>query len=197
MRLWLVCVCAVAIATLASGGFAAGATRSAAPSPGTASITSGVNDSIRGALCRVWVDFCDGPWYCQISTRLRANCQPSRIWGALFYERWILYVSLALAALFLLILVGQLLPFRVDRDDPFKIRAGLRDFRVYYDYGEVEDVERETSTTYWSNVRPTGYGGVTVSSGSSSSSRTFAKVVDRDGEVRYVETGGIPLIYRL
>lgn len=193
VRLGLVCVCAVAISTLAFGSFAAGATHPAASSPGTASITSGVNDSIRGALCRVWEDYCDGPWYCQVSTRLRANCQPSKIWGALFYERWILYVSLALAALFLIILAVELRPLRADPEDPLKVSSGLNDFQLHYAYGEVENVERVTDTTYWTDVHANAYGGVRVSSGSSSSSRTVAKVVARNGRVRFVETGDIPL----
>lgn len=192
VRLRLLCACAVAISVFASASFASGATRPAAPSPPTASITSSVNDAIRGALCWVWEDYCDGPWYCQISTRLPAKCQPSQIWGALFYERWVLYVSLALAALFLLIFGTQLAPFRVDPDDPLKIRSGWTDFRLHYAYGEVEDVERVTSTTYWTDVY-SSYGGVRVSSGSRSSSRTVAKVVSRNGRVRFVETFNIPL----
>jgi hypothetical protein len=184
LRLGLCCLCAAAIAVLLAPSGSAAPLARAAPQPAVASITTTVNSWIRGALCRVWKAYCDGPWYCQVSTRLPAKCQPADIWGALFYGRWILYVSLGLAALFLFAFGMELRGFRADPDDPLKMRSGQTDFRLHYSYGEVTNVERETSTVIWSS----GSG-----SGSNVSHRWYATVVGRDGSVNVEETGNMPV----
>jgi hypothetical protein len=189
-RLGLCCLCAAAIAVLlAPSGSSAPATPVAATSPAVASITGSVNSWIRGALCRVVGSYCDGPWYCQISTRLPANCQPADIWGALFYRRWILYVSLGLAALFLLGFLVELGGFHADPDDVFKISSGSKNFRLSFTYGEVTKIEPATSTVIWN----TGW---------NVSRRWYATIEGRHGSVDVIETGRMPVnvgydLYRL
>jgi len=122
--------------------------------------------------------------------RLPAKCEPSQIWGAVFYTRWVLITGIALALFSVLLLVFEL-PFRADPDDPRKISSGLTEFTLHYDYGQVVNIERYQSTIVWNDVYVNPYGGVSASAGSSTTTTQYAIVVSPTGDVNSVLLSGM------
>jgi len=157
----------------------------------TSHVTRPVNGWIRGGLCRGWHDYCDGPWYCQVSLRLPADCRPSEIWGALFYTRWVLWTSLALGVLFLILIVGELQGFKADEENPLSCSCGGTDFRLQYSSGEVVDIQESTSVIVWNDAHVDVWDNVHVRSGAHTIREWWAIVRTEAGDVYGIRLAGM------